>query len=158
MNNGKEEMNKNISIINEYLYLVNFDYIDFGYIKELSFIDTKICDFVCITNDGVIVLNSNDKYSNVAIPILKQLMILLDNELDTETGYMKCLRGLVRDSSDWSDEMLIEVVGMKTIEDFKESYLALCKWEMRRRQNFIKFKKGNNKKFNIKNLFQKGGK
>ena len=67
-------MNKNIEVINENLWAVNYNYVQVGYIQELTFNYKDNPDrLACITNDGKIVLNKEYDYS-VYVPFREAVM------------------------------------------------------------------------------------
>jgi hypothetical protein len=146
-------MNKNIEIINDNLYLVNYEYVKAGFVKECSFV--KDCDLVCITNDGKFILNKGDRYGTLAVPMLKQIMKLEDPSLFSDEGFYICTRGILR-LPDYSNEDIEDLLRKNEALDSIQSYKALCTWEKQRREVLKESKKSNKRKYSIFNIFKKG--
>lgn len=71
-------MNKNIEKINEHLWLVNFDHVDAGYIKELKGV-TLHDGYKAHTSEGILLLNS--KYDDmIGLSELYELAMTLDEK------------------------------------------------------------------------------
>lgn len=102
-------MNKNIEKINSHLWLVNFEYIKAGYIKELK--NVKIMsDHATITIEGVMIFNRTDEnveYTDNIANWTDYLMGLKDWQLKENEAFKVHIaekHGLK--THEWNDETL----------------------------------------------------
>lgn len=65
-------MNKNIEVINENLLAVNFEHINAGLIKEITFDSENCSDYASLTKDGKILLNKNDSMYQKILLLFKK--------------------------------------------------------------------------------------
>lgn len=126
-------MNKNIKVINDNLWLVDFQYIMMGYIKEITFINAKEDDPMCLTNDGKLVLNSSIKDCNRMIPLIEAIMKIPTNELNMKKGFIEVTKMLIPVIGDYTDEKVLQLTDKPTFKSTKLLYDTFCRWEVQRR-------------------------
>lgn len=127
-------MNKNIEVINENLWAVNYNYVKVGYIQELTFNHMDNPDrLACITNDGKIVLNKEYDYS-VYVPFLEAVMNMDDSELDTKHGFCNVIRTLTKHEEVSDQEIMKMIWSDSTLTMNWTIYQNLCNWERARRK------------------------
>ncbi len=126
-------MNKNIKVINDNLWLVDFQYIMMGYIKEITFINAKADDPMCLTNDGKLVLNSSIKECNRMIPLIEAIMKIPTNELNMKKGFIEVTKILIPGIGDYTDEKVLQLTDKPIFKNTKLLYDTFCRWEVQRR-------------------------
>ncbi len=132
-------MNRHIEVIDKDLFAVNFDYVDMGYIKELSFIETPgrtLKKVATVTKDGSFVINKpfdNQAFDQV-VRTVKAIMTLKDADFYTKHGFCCWVRGIVPSQIKYTDEQAMQVLKVKGCEDFWTIYQNLCEAEKLRRK------------------------
>ena len=132
-------MNSHIQIIDKDLLAVNFQYVNMGFIKELSFLDTpgKTLEKVAtITENGAFVINKpfdNQDFQQV-VRTVKAIMTLKDADIYTKHGFCCWVRGVVPSGIDYPDEAVMKLITVKGYEDFWTIYWNLCEAEKLRRK------------------------
>ena len=127
-------MNKNIEVINENLWVVNFNHIELGYIKELSFEKTTGDDFMTITEDGKIILNKAENNLDRAIEILTLVMLLPDDLLGTKKGFYSFMRNRIPQWAKKEDKWIDLAVQYYNLDKQKDAYNSVSAWEKERRK------------------------
>lgn len=126
-------MNKNIEVINENLWAVNYSFVKMNFIKELSFNNSgDVFALAVLTNDGKIVMNKDLPYA-VYVPFLKAIMQMKDSEIDTKHGFCNVIRTLT--NSDKSDQEIMHLIWSdSTLTMNWTIYQNFCNWERARRK------------------------
>lgn len=126
-------MNKNIEVINENLWAVNYSFVKMNFIKELSFNNSgDVFALAVLTNDGKIVMNKDLPYA-VYVPFLKAIMQMKDSEIDTKHGFCNVIRTLT--NSDMSDQEIMHLIWSdSTLTMNWTIYQNFCNWERARRK------------------------
>lgn len=126
-------MNKNIEVITENLWAVSYQFVNLGYIKELTFNNGgQIARLGCLTDDGKIILNKDLPYS-VYVPFLKAVMQMEDSEIDTKHGFCNVIRKLINSSK--SDHEIMQLIWSDSTLTYDWTiYENLCNWERARRK------------------------
>lgn len=127
-------MNKNIEVISEKVWAVNFNFVKVGYIKELTFKNQESTDCLAVlTNDGTYILNKAVSYS-VYVPFIQAVMSLNIAELNSKHGFCKVIRTIVPSIKNMTDEQIIKFIWSdNSITGNWTIYQNLCKWESERR-------------------------
>lgn len=133
-------MNKNIEIINDKLWLVNFDYLASGKVEEIPMTDDErkivASQTVLIMKNGVIVFNNNIRRNQVYesyVPYMQAIMELKDDELYTPSGFFKAIKSIAPPtlSADQIEKLVMHdntTMGNWTI------FKRFCWWEVTRRK------------------------
>ena len=126
-------MNKNIEVITENLWAVNYSFVKMNFIKELSFNNSgDVFALAGLTNDGKIVMNKDLPYA-VYVPFLKAIMQMKDSEIDTKHGFCNVIRTLT--NSDKSDQEIMHLIWSdSTLTMNWTIYQNFCNWERARRK------------------------
>lgn len=126
-------MNKNIEVITENLWAVNYSFVKMNFIKELSFNNSgDVFGLAGLTNDGKIVMNKDLPYA-VYIPFLKEIMQMKDSEIDTKHGFCNVIRALTQ--CDKSDHEIMQLIWSdSTLTMNWTIYQNFCNWERARRK------------------------
>lgn len=126
-------MNKNIEVINENLWAVNYSFVKMNFIKELSFNNSgDVFALAVLTNDGKIIMNKDLPYA-VYVPFLKAIMQMKDSEIDTKHGFCNVIRTLT--NSDMSDQEIMHLIWSdSTLTMNWTIYQNFCNWERARRK------------------------
>ena len=69
-------MNPNIKVLNKNLWMVNFSYVGMDFIKEITFKKSSDSDFMGLTQDGKLIMNSGDELGQKTLPMMKVVMTL----------------------------------------------------------------------------------
>lgn len=147
-------MNKNIEVINENLWAVDFEYIKQGWIQGLTFIVPKPSDSACFTNDGKLILNKkHDLYKDIC-KLTKIIMKFRDEQLGTEEGYHFFIKILVPKAEDLNEQAFEKFINSDLLKYTRKLYDQLSDLEIRRRVVHAEYIK-NNKKSNGINKFKK---
>ena len=150
-------MNKNIEVINENLWAVNFYYVKMNCIKELKLLDENVDDIVKISIDGKMLLNRMYiKRMSSMIPVIVAIMKLEDKELHTKQGFCKVMRIIVPKAEKLPDNKIMNYV-WKEEPDMWTTYRNICNWETTRRKAKKEYKKKYPFKTLKKKLYQERG-
>jgi hypothetical protein len=127
-------MNKNIDVINDNLWIVNFHHVKCGYIKELSILHEGTEEkFAVLSNDGKYLVNKALNYS-LYIPFIKAIMSLYIGELGSKQGFCKVIRQIAASTSKMTDEQIIKFIWSdNSVTGNWTIYENICKWEVERR-------------------------
>lgn len=126
-------MNKNIEVITENLWAVNYSFVKMNFIRELSFNNSgDVFRLAGLTNDGKIVMNKDLPYA-VYIPFLKEIMQMKDSEIDTKHGFCNVIRALTQ--CEKSDHEIMQLIWSdSTLTMNWTIYQNFCNWERARRK------------------------
>lgn len=136
-------MNKNIDVINENLWVVNFEHIKMGYIKGLTL--NKTDDFMTLSNDGKIFLNKADKDIKKAIQITSAVMTLPDEKLGTKQGFFKYMKNIMPKWEEKEDKWIDLAIKYYNLESLEKAYESVSKWEKKRRSLKAEYIRGQKK-------------
>ncbi|MCT4686617.1 hypothetical protein [Vallitalea sp.] len=135
-------MNKNIEVINENLWVVNFDYVNMGYIKELSLKNINESEYATFTQDGKVVLNKNKPIYKDIVRYLSWLMKIPDNQLSCNEGFYGFYRCMNPETKYFSNEEIKKIIGRIDFNRISKLYFNLCDIEIERRRIQQLFMKG----------------
>lgn len=153
-------MNKNIEVINENLWAVDFEYIKQGWIKGLSFSVPKPSDSACITNDGKLILNKQHALYKDIYKLIKIIMKFRDEQLGTEEGYHFFIKIFVPKAEDLNEQAFEKFIQTAQLEQVQELFNALSNLERIRRTIYAEYIKGIKKPTcidKIKKIFKRKG-
>lgn len=127
-------MNKNIEVISEKVWAVDFNFVKMGYIKELTFKNQESTDCLAVlTNDGKYILNKAVSYSGY-VPFIQAVMTLNTTELNSKQGFCKVIRTIAPSIKKMTDDQIIKFIWSdNSITGNWTIYQNLCKWESERR-------------------------
>jgi len=135
-------MNPNITVVNENLWTVNFSYVGMNFIRELTFDKTTALDFMTLTQDGKLVMNSADKAMMQYLPVMKVLMSFPDRLIGTDRGFCSYIKVFLPTLDKQPNDKLIELLKEQKLYDaHRQIFNAACRWEKTRRQlhrNFVR--------------------
>lgn len=153
-------MNKNIEVINENLWAVEFEYVSMGYIKELIFSKTKPSDYYCFTKDGKIILNKNQSYYKDMLKMLNVIMKFKDEQLGNTKGFHFFIRIFVPRADNLTDQAFEKFIQSAQLDQVQKLFNQLSEVEKIRRKihaEYIKGIKKTNGIDKIKKLFKRKG-
>ncbi|WP_157453644.1 hypothetical protein [Clostridium sartagoforme] len=153
-------MNPNISVINENLWAVDFEYIKQGWVKDLSFNNPKPSDYMCFTHDGKIVINKNKPYHEDIIKYLKIIMRFKEEQLGTVQGFHFFLRIFIPKADNLTDEAFEKFVQSSQLDAVQKQFNDISNIEKNRRIIHAEYIKGIKKPTGIdkiKKIFKKKG-
>lgn len=129
-------MNPNIKVINKNLWVVNFDLVKSGYIKEITLNNLKPNDFITILGNGKTVLNQADETTmKYTLPIFKVIMGYPDSLLGTDKGFLIYMRAIDPTLDKYDYQRIVQALKNLGIYDAKRnSFDATCKLEVKRRK------------------------
>ncbi len=129
-------MNPNIEVINENLWVVNFQYVGMGYIRELTFNDKATIDNgMTITNDGKLIFDKSDALMMKYLPVMKAVMCFPDYLLNTERGFCVYVKTLAPKLDNLDNETLVKFLkGKDLYKPHAAIWETACKWEAERRK------------------------
>lgn len=127
-------MNPNIKVINENLWTVNFSHVGMGFIKELTFNKTLDSDFMTLTQDGKLIMNSGDEVMMRYLPTMKVIMGLPNRLIGNEKGFCHVVKVFVPKLDNLTDQEIVEFIEKQNLNNFRLVYDTACKWELKRRQ------------------------
>lgn len=130
---NKIKANPHINVINKNLWVVNFDYVLFGWIKEIQFHDTTSDDCVAIAKD-VIILNKNKKACSRMIPILKSIMKLPTEKIGKEESFCDWVRKDMPSLKKYTNEEIINFINENELNQVIKFYFQLSELEIKRRK------------------------
>lgn len=155
-----KKMNSNIEVINENLWAVEFAYVNQGWIKDLSFCQTKPSDYFCFTQDGKIVLNKDQSYYKDILKILNIIMKFRDEQLGSEKGYYFFLRIFIPKADNLTDQAFEKFIQSAQLDQVQKLFNQLSDLEQKRRIIHAEYIKGIKKPSGIdkiKKFFKKKG-
>lgn len=88
-------MNPHIKVINSNLWTVNFSYVGMNFIRELTFHKAADTDFMVLTEDGKLIMNSADEVMMRYLPVMKVVMSFPNRLLGTDRGFCSFVKVLV---------------------------------------------------------------
>lgn len=144
-------MNKNIKVINKNLWVVNFDYVKLGYIQGLPFTRENSSDIVTLTQDGLLVLNSNEDYQSILkylIPIMK----LSDDLIGTDKGFNVFIENLLSKKIQTPESGVGQLIEKYHLQNVKKVYHRFSDIEKQRRIIQKEYIKGNKKPLGMDKL------
>lgn len=148
-------MNKNIEVINENLWVVNFDYVRLGYIKDLNIINPKQSDYMCFTTDGKIVINNNKEFHEDIIKYLKIIMEFKEEQLGTVQGFYKFIRIFIPKAGKLNNQVFKKFVQSSKLDKVQEQFNNISNIEKNRRIIQAEYIKGNKKPNGIDKIMGK---
>ena len=151
-------MNKNIEVINDKVWVVNFNFVKVGYIKELTFKNLESSDRLAVlTNDGKYILNKAVDYQSY-LPFIHAVMSLTRTELNSKQGFCKVIRTIAPSIKQLTDDQIIKFIWSdNSITGNWTIYQNLCKWETERRTIENQYMKKYWFIISIKQLFKRKG-
>lgn len=155
-----KKMNPNIKVINENLWAVDFEYINQGWVKDLSFNNPKPSDYMCFTNDGKIVINKNKPYHEDIIKYLKVIMRFKEEQLGSVKGFHYFLRVFIPKADNLIDQAFEKFVQSSQLDAVQKQFNDISNIEKNRRiiqAEYIKVNKKPNGIDKIKKFFKRKG-
>lgn len=117
------KMNPNIKVINENLWVVNFDLVKAGYIKEIALNNLKPNDFVAILGNGKTVLNQADETAmKYTLPIFKVIMGYPDSLLGTDKGFLIYMRAIDPTLDKYDYQRIVQALKNLGTDAFNSGY------------------------------------
>lgn len=152
------KMNPNIKVINKNLWVVNFDLVKSGYIKEITLNNLKSDDFVAILGNGKTVLNQADETAmKYTLPIFKVIMGYPDSLLGTDKGFLIYMKAVAPNLDGYNYQEIVQKLKNLDVYDVKRNgFDAACKWERERRLLEKQYKRNHRFSIFIKKIFKKG--
>lgn len=147
-------MNKNIEIINDDLWAVNFDFVNMDLIDEISFKGEKKTNYACPTDDGKILINKNHSIYTKHLPLFKEIMKLSDDLLQ-EGGFYTVMRNVIHSLKKYTDEEIDYIIQKYKLENYEIVYHTWCDLEKERRIIKKQWDKKNEKPSKLINFFKK---
>jgi hypothetical protein len=132
-------MNPNIKVINKNLWMVNFSYVGMDFIKEITFKKSTDADFMCLSQDGKLIMNSGDELSHKTLPMMKVVMTLPNRLLGNEGGFCFFVKVFIPKLDKLTNDELLEFVKQQNLVNMKAVFDTACKWEKERRQLHKKY-------------------
>lgn len=128
-------MNPNIKVINENLWTVNFSYVGMNFIRELTFDKSTDLDFMTLTQDGKLIMNSGDEVMMRYLPTMKVVMSFPDRLLYTDRGFCSYIKVLVPNLDKLNNNELVAYLKKEDLYiNNRAVFDTACKWETTRRQ------------------------
>lgn len=134
-------MNPNIKVINDGLWLVNFSHVGMGFIKEIAFNKTLDSDFMTLTQDGKLIMNSGDDITQKYLPLMKVVMTFPNRWLGNENGFCQFIKVFLPKLDHMTNEEVLEFVKQQNLDNLKLAFNTACKWEVKRRQLYKSYSK-----------------
>lgn len=134
-------MNRNIKVLNKFLWAVNFNFVLNGYIKEIVLYDTKPNDVVSLANNGVIIINTECSYFEIKKEMLEYVMTLSDDDIGTQQGFCEYIRIFVPAWSMFDDIKVSSLLDEYEYEfqNVKKDYNFFSELEKVRRKKYIEY-------------------
>ena len=127
-------MNPNIKVINKNLWMVNFSYVERDFIKELTLKNTLDSDFMTLSQDGKLIMNSGDELGQKTLPMMKVVMTFPNRLLGNEGGFCFFVKVFIPKLDKLNNAELLEFVKQQNLINLKAVYDTACKWEKERRK------------------------
>lgn len=128
------KVNPNITIINNNLWTVNFDYVINGWINGLKFHNANNESFVTVVED-IIILNSNKSICKEAVQILQDIMKLPTNKIGERHIFCNWVRKTAPYLKKKTDNEIIELMLTSYLKNVMILYMQLSELERERRKN-----------------------
>ena len=148
-------VNQNIEVVNENLWLLNFHHIDQGYIPELKDISKNHTDYKIITKEGIIVLDKAYKEGSELVPIFNYVMKLNNEQLKENQAFKVFLAESNSKIANWDEKLMNTYIGYHHLEGTLKMFNEISELERIRRRVEKKFK--NNAKSFVRKLFNREG-
>ncbi|MFL2133716.1 hypothetical protein [Desemzia sp. FAM 24101] len=148
-------MNKNIEVINEHLWLVNFQHLDQGYISELKDVSKNHTDYKIITKEGTLILDKAYKEGSELVPIFIYVMNLDDKRLRENQAFKSFLAESNPKIENWDEKLMNTYIGYHHLEAAQKMFNEISVLEQTRRKVKKEYKK-RSKSF-IRKLFNRKG-
>lgn len=126
-------MNKNIEVITENLWAVNYSFVKMNFIKELSFNNSgDVFTLAGLTNNGKIVMNKDLPYTPYLF-WLKPIMQMKESDIGTKHGFCNIIRTQM--NSNMTDQEIMRMIWEDSSLTFNWTvYDNLYNWERARRK------------------------
>lgn len=113
-------MNKNIKKINSHLWLVNFEYMDAGYIKEMRGV-TLHDGYKALTSEGIILLNAQYDETNQLAKLYHFAMGLTNKQLQPNQAFKHYISIINKnDILKWNDDAVETYVAVHHLENIRQ--------------------------------------
>lgn len=142
-------MNRNIEVINENLWAVEFAYVKQGWIKDLSFNNTKPSDYFCFTKDGKIVLNKDQSYYKDILKYMNILMKFKEEQLGTIPGFYYFIKIFIPKADKLTNHAFKKFVQSSQLDQVQKLFNQLSDLELKRRIIYAEYINGNKKNTGI---------
>lgn len=135
-------MNPNVEVVNENLWVVNFEHVRMNWVDGLNYLDERddCNNYAALTQDGKLVVNKATEHCNNIKLMMNRLMQRSDGELA---------------------DMLINLQRMVKLphqDKYEEFLLCMVQWEIKRRSVQNEYIKKHRLLFVIKNIKERGDK
>lgn len=127
-------MNKNIKIIDEDLWEVDFDHVKMGFIKEARFSHAEPEQSIGLTQGGQILLNKKKPIDDTIIQYLKIIMKLPEKQLPCDKDFYNCLRIILPQTKGFSDKRMRKYIKKMNLNKYQKLFLLLVDCEKARRE------------------------
>lgn len=128
-------MNKNIEVINENLWAVNFELVKSGFIKEIRLVDAANAQFACLTNKGRILLDKGHPIYQRHLPLVLEVMNLTDSQMDEPESFYMVMKNLVKTFQSCTNERIEQLIQQYDLENVRNIFIMCCDLEKQRRQH-----------------------
>lgn len=112
-------MNPNIKIVNPHLWIVNYEHVKSGLIKELNQLDgiKNGNDLFTISNEGILIVNEVEADMMNLLPIMEFAMKLSDENIEGNNAFKQYLANKNKNVLHWNDATFQTYVGYHHLED-----------------------------------------
>lgn len=136
-------MNKNIKVINDYLWLVDYDLVRAGFIKELQ--SVKLDGYnSCVTNEGIFLIHFKERNQEVdlTVKMVNYVMGLKDKDLKSDRAFRRFIEERAPDSQamKWNNQMVQEFIERSNNQSLYNILAYSSKIERQRRNVMKKYK------------------
>lgn len=132
-------MNPNITVINENMSSMDFNYIHLGWVKDNTLIQPKLDECFCFTTDGKIVINTGHDYHEDVIKSLKVVMTLKNKLLATKVGFHQYLRISIPQADKLNEKTFQQFLTQQPLDDLEKYFNSACEVERSRRIMKMKY-------------------
>ncbi|MCI3029761.1 hypothetical protein LMF32_11970 [Desemzia sp. C1] len=140
-------MNKNIEVINEHLWLVNFKHLDQGYISELKHMSQNHTDYRILTKEGILILDKAYEEGKDVATLFNFVMKLDDEQLQEGQSFKSYLVEKNPKMKDWDEKLMNTYVGYHCLENLLHVFNNISEMEKVRRKVEKEYKRKNRFKF-----------
>lgn len=127
-------MNKNIRVITKDLWMVDFNYIKAGFIKEITFVDENYAHNFCLSKDGKLILDSSAPNMKRIADFFIIIMSCPSSKLCTEKGLLFFIYSSYSQYKRKSLKEIKQMMGQEKFDMISKTYFDMAKFEMDRRQ------------------------
>ena len=129
-------MNPNVKKMNPHLWIVNYEHVKSGLIKELNQIKaiTNGNDMFAISNEGILIINEVEPDMMNLVTIMEFVMKLTDENIEGNNAFKQYLANKNRNVLHWNDATFQTYVGYHHLEDVLAMFNQVATVERARRK------------------------